>query len=53
MVITAECDLLRDQGELYAQKLREAGVPVTVKRFDGMIHPFFSFGGIWTMDARR
>jgi len=46
MVITAECDLLRDQGELYAQKLREAGVPVTVKRFDGMIHPFFSFGGI-------
>jgi acetyl esterase len=46
MVITAECDLLRDQGELYAQKLQEAGVPVTVKRFDGMIHPFFSFGGI-------
>jgi acetyl esterase/lipase len=46
LVITAECDLLRDQGELYAQKLREAGVPVTVKRYDGMIHPFFSFGGI-------
>nr|AFK83603.1 lipolytic enzyme SBLip5.1 [uncultured bacterium] len=46
LVITAECDLLRDQGELYAQKLREAGVPVSVKRYDGMIHPFFSFGGI-------
>jgi acetyl esterase len=51
LVITAECDLLRDQGELYAQKLRDAGVPVTVKRYDGMIHPFFSFGGI--MDAAR
>jgi len=51
MVITAECDLLRDQGELYAQKLQEAGVPVTVKRYDGMIHPFFSFGGI--MDDAR
>jgi acetyl esterase len=46
LVITAECDVLRDQGELYAQKLREAGVPVTVKRYEGMIHPFFSFGGI-------
>jgi acetyl esterase len=51
MVITAECDLIRDQGELYAQKLKEAGVPVTVKRYDGMIHPFFSFGGI--MDDAR
>jgi acetyl esterase len=46
LVITAECDLLRDQCVLYAQKLREAGVPVTVKQYDGMIHPFFSFGGI-------
>ena len=46
LVITAECDLLRDQGELYAQKLREASVPVSLKRYDGMIHPFFSFGGI-------
>lgn len=46
LVITAECDLLRDQGELYGQKLREAGVPVSLKRYDGMIHPFFSFGGI-------
>ena len=45
-VITAECDMLRDQGEAYVRKLREAGVAVESKRYDGMIHPFFSLGGI-------
>ena len=45
-VITAECDMLRDQGEAYVRKLREAGVSVESKRYDGMIHPFFSLGGI-------
>jgi acetyl esterase len=45
-VLTAECDPLRDQGEAYARKLREAGVAVTLKRYDGMIHPFFSLAGI-------
>jgi acetyl esterase len=51
MVITAECDPLRDQGEEYARKLQGAGVPVELKRYEGMIHPFFQFGGI--LDTAR
>lgn len=46
MIITGECDPLRDQGEKYAEKLRQAGVAVELKRYEGMIHPFFSLGGI-------
>jgi acetyl esterase len=45
-VLTAECDPLRDQGEAYARRLQDAGVQTVLERYDGMIHPFFSLGGV-------
>jgi acetyl esterase len=46
LVITAEFDPLRDEGERYAERMRGAGTSVQLMRYDGMIHGFFTMSGI-------
>jgi acetyl esterase len=43
IVVTAECDPLRDEGKAYADRLREAGVPVRYLEYQGMVHGFMGW----------
>ena len=48
LVVTAGFDPLRDEGEAYAEKLRAAGVQVSLRRHDDLIHGFINFTGVGT-----
>jgi acetyl esterase len=53
LIVTAEADVLRDEGEAYANKLREAGVRVTAARFQGTIHDFVMLNALAQTAATR
>lgn len=53
MVLTGEADVLRDEGEAYAAKLREAGVDVTAVRLEGIIHDFVMLNSLNQTNACR
>jgi acetyl esterase len=52
-VVVDEADVLRDEGEAYAAKLRAAGVPVTTVRYDGIIHDFMMLNPLSGTNATR
>ena len=52
-MITGEADVLRDEGEAYARKLREAGVDVTATRYEGIIHDFVMLNALHETNAAK
>jgi acetyl esterase len=53
LVITGEADVLRDEGEAYANKLRAAGVPVTAVRYQGTVHDFVMLNSLRETQAAK
>lgn len=53
LVITAECDVLRDEGEAFAAKLRRAGAQVTAVRYGGIIHDFVMVNSLHDTNAAK
>jgi acetyl esterase/lipase len=53
LLIVDEADVLRDEGEAYAAKLRAAGVPVTTVRYDGTVHDFMLLNALSQSQATR
>ena len=51
LVITGEADVLRDEGEAYGRKLRQAGVDVTATRYEGIIHDFAMLNALRNTNA--
>jgi acetyl esterase/lipase len=53
LVVTGECDVLRDEGEAYARRLNEAGVTVNMTRYPGIIHDFAMLNALTDTAAAR
>ena len=52
LIVTAEFDPLRDEGEAYGRALQAAGVPTTTTRYNGLVHAFFDMGR-WSAGAQH